>query len=55
MFIPGWIIWTIGIVLWLTISARLFFNPRGDFDFVTPLYGMMVFFVGIAFIVGILL
>ena len=55
MFIPAWVVWILGIALWLAISAKLFFTTKGDYDFVSPLYGIMVFFAGLAFILGKLL
>lgn len=51
MFIPDWALWILGLFLWLTITAYVG-QSRGNYDFVSPLLGAGVFFIGIAFGIG---
>jgi hypothetical protein len=54
MFIPTWLIWAIGIIAVL-IVANVVGKSRGDYDFVSPLLGLGVILVAIAFGVGYLI
>lgn len=54
MYIPEWVLWSGGIVLWLGLTAFAG-RSRGDYDFFSPLLGAAIFFIGIAFGVGYLI
>ena len=54
MYIPSWILWTLGIFGWLILS---FFvgRERGTYDFFSPILGVSVFLIGAAFGAGMLI
>ena len=54
MFIPTWLIWVLGIVAVLVI-ANVVGKSQGAYDFVSPLLGLGVILISIAFVVGYLL
>lgn len=54
MYVPTWVFWAGGILFWLGLTAYAGRN-RGDYDFVSPLLGAAVFFIGLAFVIGYLI
>ena len=54
MFIPTYILWIIGIIIWIGFSLYIG-RPRGNFDFVSPLIGFSIILIGLAFIIGLVL
>jgi hypothetical protein len=53
MYIPVWVLWTGGVVLWL-MTTLFVGRPSSNYDFVSPILGAAVFFIGLAFGIGCL-
>lgn len=53
MYIPVWLLWTVGILVWLIICGFIG-RPQGSYDFMSPLLGVIFFLAGLA-VVGFIL
>jgi hypothetical protein len=51
MYVPHWIFWVIGIAGTLALSAYVG-RSRGDYDFISPLFGLGVLLIGAALALG---
>jgi len=54
MFIPNWALLILGVIIWVIFMIKAS-EPKGDYDFISPLIGIIIFIAGIAFFIGLLL
>ena len=54
MFIPNWALLILGVIIWVIFMIRIS-KPKENYDFVSPLIGLIIFIAGISFFIGLLL